>query len=175
MTQIAVSLISAIGALTGVILGALLTSRFQRSAWLRQEAVKSIQERRVVYASFIATAREWRANVMSPEAKILTASTISRGRHAAGGEAEVKTLRLQAELGLVAFTQGTVLCSDGLISAVRRLAEARGSHDAGQVPDPIVQRCRDAEREFLKAARIELGSPDIAILEFRPAPDSNHG
>jgi membrane protein YqaA with SNARE-associated domain len=46
MVQVALSVLSVIGALVGVTLGAILTARSQRIAWDRQETLKSIQEQR---------------------------------------------------------------------------------------------------------------------------------
>jgi hypothetical protein len=163
MTQVALAVLSVVGALTGVGLGAMLTARSQRVAWERQEAGKSLQERRTSYAAFIAAAREWRAAVMSPDAAILEASSVSRKPHADGGEARTRFLRLRAELALAAHAPETVRAADLLVDAVAHLAEARAGYPLGQVPEPIVQACRDADRDFLHAARAELGSPWIDL------------
>jgi hypothetical protein len=47
--------------------------------------------------------------------------------------------------------------------AVGQLSEVRAGHEAGQVPEPFIQACRDAEREFNRVARAELGSPEINL------------
>lgn len=168
--QLLVTLIATLGTLAGVALGAALTARSQASVLARQEAGQSRQERQRVFAAFIAAAREWRANVMSSEARIVEGSTISRSRHADGNGADVGVLRIRGELRLIAHSPTTIACADDVICAVRRLAEARGSHVAGQVPVPIVECCRSTEAEFITAARAELGSPALPGL----AADQEH-
>jgi hypothetical protein len=167
MTQVAVSLISTFGVLLGVGLGAVLTARAQLTAWRRQEEDRSRQERRKTYASFLAAAREWRATVMSPDARIVEASMTSRVRHASGEEAGVAAMRTRAEVALIVADEETLTATDDLVSAVRRIAEARGRYEAGKVPEPIVQQCREAERRFLVAARRELGSAALRAAKYQ--------
>jgi len=168
MLQVALAVLSVVGALAGVTLGAVVSSRSQRTVLERQEVAKSLQERRVTYAAFIATNREWRATLLSPDARIVKASAVSRKPRADGGEARTKFLRLRAELTLAAHSTETVRAADALLDAVARLAEARAAHDAGEIPDPVVDACKKADRNFLYAARAELGSPQI---DLRPSRD----
>ena len=163
MTQVILAGLSVSGALVGVMLGALLNARVQRVSWERQEIMKSVQERRVTYAAFVAACREWRAGVLDPDARILEASSVSRRPHADGGEARTQVVRYRAELGLIAHTAATVQAAALLMRAVGLLAEARAAHGPGQVPDTFVQACRDAERDFNRVARAELGSPAIDL------------
>jgi hypothetical protein len=163
MTQVVLAVLSVGGALVGVALGALLNARVQRKSWERQEDLKSTQDRRVMFAAFVAACREWRATVLGPDVKILRASSVSRNPHADGGAARTTVLRLRAELALVAHTTETVRAGADLMRVVGLLSEARANFEAGQVPDTFIQPCRDAEREFVRAARAELGSPDIDL------------
>ncbi|MFC6014897.1 hypothetical protein ACFP2T_01630 [Plantactinospora solaniradicis] len=161
MVQVVVALISTLGVLAGVALGGVLSARVQTQAWRRQEAERSVQERRRIYADFLAAARVWRATVMSPDVRIIEASTFSAQRHADGADAAISTLRLRMEVGLIAHEADTTARAQTVVVEVRRLAEARAEHPAGQVPDPIIDRCRRAERGFAAAARAELGSPQL--------------
>jgi hypothetical protein len=102
--QIVVTVISTLGVLADVALGTILSARAQGTAWHLQEAERSAQERRRIYAEFLATARLWRAAVMSPDARVVEASTFSKRRHADRGEAAIDTLRLRIEVGLIAHS-----------------------------------------------------------------------
>ncbi len=164
MAQIVVTVISAFSVLAGVALGAILSAKAQGRAWRLQEAERSTQERRRIYAEFLAAARLWRAAVMSSEARIVEASTFSKRRHADGGEAAIDTLRLRIEVDLIAYRAHTTRQARSVFQAVRGLAEARGDRPAGQVPDDVIEACRRAEREFATAARAELGSPGIDLV-----------
>jgi hypothetical protein len=159
--QIVVTVINALGVLAGVALGAILSARAQRRAWRSQEVERSAQERRWIYAEFLAAARLWRAAVMNPDARIVEASTFSRQRHADGGEAAIDTLRLRIEVGLIAHSTQTTRQARSVFQAIRGLAEARAKHLVGQVPDEVVEACRRAERAFATVVRAELGSPDL--------------
>jgi hypothetical protein len=164
MLQVVISLISTLGALGGVALGAILLARAQARAWRSQEVERSTQERRRTYAEFLAAARIWRATVMSPDARIVAASTFSKSRHADGGYAAISTLRLRIEVDLIAQKSETTRCARTVFEAVRRLAEARGEIPAGQVPDEVVEVCRKAEEVFAVAARLELASEVPGLL-----------
>jgi hypothetical protein len=163
MTQVVLAFLSVTGALVGVTLGSLLNGRMQRASWEHQENTMSMRDRRATYAAFVAASREWRATVLGPDVPILRASSVSRQPHADGGQARIQVVRYRAEIGLMAHTAATVQAAAALMLAVGRLSEVRASHEAGQVPEPFIQACRDAEREFNRAARAELRSPEINL------------
>ncbi|TDO32239.1 hypothetical protein C8E87_7695 [Paractinoplanes brasiliensis] len=163
MTQVVLAFLSVIGALTGVMMGSLLNARVQRASWAHQENTTSLRDRRATYAAFVAACREWRATVLGPDVQIIPASSVSRNAHADGGQPRVQVVRHRAEIGLIAHTTATVQAAAALMLAVGRLSEARAEHEAGQVPEPFIQACRDAEREFNRVARAELGNPEINL------------
>ena len=163
MTQVVLAFLSVTGALVGVTLGSLLNARVQRASWEHQENTMSMRDRRATYAAFVAACREWRATVLGPDVPILRASSVSRLPHADGGQARTQVVRFRAEIGLIAHSTATVQAAAALMLAVGQLSEARADHQAGQVPDLFVQACRDAEREFNRAARAELRSPEINL------------
>jgi hypothetical protein len=163
MTQVVLAFLSVTGALVGVMLGSLLNARVQRASWEHQENTMSMRDRRTTYAAFVAACREWRATVLGPDVPILPASSVSRHAHADGGQARVQVVRHRAEIGLIAHTSETVHAAAALMLAVGRLSEARAVHEAGRVPEPFIQACRDAEREFNRVARAELRNPVIDL------------
>jgi len=163
MTQVILAFLSVTGALVGVMLGSLLNARVQRASWEHQESAMSIRDRRATYAAFVAACREWRATVLGPDVPILQASSVSRQPHADGGQARTQVVRYRAEIGLIAHTTATVQAAAALMLAVGQLSEVRAGYGAGQVPEPFVQACRDAEREFNRVARAELGGPEIDL------------
>jgi hypothetical protein len=144
-------------------LGSLLNARVQRASWEHQDSTMSIRDRRATYAAFVAACREWRATVLGPDVQILRASSVSRQPHADGGQARIQVVRYRAEIGLIAHTTATVQAAAALMLAVGQLSEVRAGHEAGQVPDPFIEACREAEREFNRAARAELRSPEISL------------
>lgn len=123
----------------------------------------STRDRRTTYAAFVAACREWRATVLGPDVPILAASSVSRQQHADGGTARTQVVRYRAEIGLIALTTETIQAAAALMLAVGQLSEARAVHQAGEVPEPSIQACRDAEREFNRIARHELRSPEINL------------
>jgi hypothetical protein len=157
MNQIVISLLTITGALGGVFLGSYLSSRSQATNWEREIAERSRQDRRSIYAAFAASAREWRAAVMDANAVITNASTTSRHPHAVGGQAQVESLRLRAEIPLASLSTETGAACDQVIAALGALSRARAAYEAGTVPDNVVAACRNAERAFLDAVRRELG------------------
>ena len=163
MTQVILAVLSVSGALVGVMVGALLNARVQRASWERQESTKSIRDRRTTYAAFVAACREWRTTVLGPDVRILPASSVSRQPHADGGQARTQVVRYRAEIGLVAHATATVHAAAALMLAVGQLSEVRARHEAGHVPERFVEACRQAEREFNRIARAELGSPEIDL------------
>ncbi|MCU7729338.1 hypothetical protein ODJ79_36955 [Actinoplanes sp. KI2] len=163
MTQVVLALLSVTGALVGVLLGSLLNARVQRASWQQQESAMSIRDRRTTYAAFVAACREWRATVLAPDVRILPASSVSRQPHADGGQARVQVVRYRAEIGLIAHRTATLQAAAALMLAVGQLAEVRAGHEAGEVPEPFIEACRGAEREFNRVARAELHSPEIHL------------
>jgi hypothetical protein len=95
---------------------------------------------------------------MDADVVIQDASTISRRPHAAGGQAQVESLRLRAEIALASLSAETGAACDQVVAALGALSRARVAYEAGTVPDNVVDACRDAERGFLDAARRELGT-----------------
>jgi hypothetical protein len=170
MTQVVLAFLSVAGALVGVMLGSVLNARVQRASWQHQESTMSVRERRATYAAFVAACREWRATVLGPDVRILRASSVSREPHADGGQARTQVVRYRAEIGLIAHTTATVQAAAALMLTVGQLSEARAGHEAGQVPEPFIQACRDAEREFNRVARAELCSPEINLETLTAFP-----
>jgi hypothetical protein len=159
--ELLVAVIGTVGTLVGVVAGAALTSWWQNAAWRRERAERLRSERRTLFAEFLNAAREWRAISQSPTVEIVEASAISRTSHADGGASAVRVLALRTEIALIAETLPIVQAAQSLSRALIRLAEARATYAAGSVPDEIVQECRDAEADFVAAARDEFGSPSL--------------
>ena len=159
MEQTLVAVLAVLGSLGGVALGSYLSGRAQTRAWQREALDRDNRDKRAIMSAFATAAREWRATVMSEDATLLQASTVSRSRHAFGGEAQAETLRRQQEIRLVSSTVETAQAAYQVVSALTHLAEVRVDHAAGEIPDETIQFCRDAEAAFLAAARSELGTP----------------
>lgn len=157
-SQIFAALIGALGALSGVITGSVLSAGYQRRAAARDQAVRSSDERRKVFAAFLAAAREWRALSVHPNTELVSASAISSRRHADGGAPATRTLGLRSEIALVARPR-TIRSAYALVRVHGELAEGRGKHSAGNLPRELFVACRLAEASFTAAAREELGFP----------------
>lgn len=170
MVQVAVVVISTVGALVGVLLGSTLSAHTQRRVWRLQEDERSVEERRRIYADYLAAARVWRATTMIPQVPIIGASTFSTKPHADAGEIAIDSLRLRIEVGLITQSTTTAEAAEEVLRANRSLAEARADHPAGWIPDPFVDACRRAERAFAAAARDELGG---AAMEWAGWPISS--
>jgi hypothetical protein len=165
--QVLAALIGAVGVLTGVVAGSLLSAGYQRRALTREHAARSSDERRKIFAAFLTSAREWRSALMSPQSKVMDASAVSHQRHVDGGRAVTRTFGLRSEITLVALPP-TIRAAFALVKALGALAEgaaryrdASATDAAGAVASTfesnLVVACRLAEVEFTVAARTELG------------------
>ena len=175
--QVLAALIGAVGALAGVATGSLLSGWYQRQARLQEQATRSKEERRRIFAEFLTATRDWRATTLHSETKLIDASTVSKTKHADGGPAATRATALRSEIALVAQTS-TIRAARDMVLANRRLAEGRAQYAAGALPEPLVIACRRTELEFVRAAREELGvlgsEADLEEL-FGLAPDDSAG
>ncbi len=154
--QVWAALIGAVGVLTGVVTGALLSAFHQGRAWKREEAARSRDERRRLFADFLTAARDWRAATQHPDTRLVRGSAVSRSEHADGGIAAVRTLGLRSEIALLG--QPAIIRQAREVTRSQiTLAESRAKYPAGSLPDRLVAACRNAEVKFLVAARKELG------------------
>jgi hypothetical protein len=165
--QVLAALIGAVGVLSGVVAGSLLSAGYQRRALAREHEARSNDERRKVFAAFLTAAREWRSALLSPQSDVIDASAVSPRRHVDGGRTATQTLGLRSEVALVAHPS-TIRAAFALVKAVGALAEGaaqyRDAVDASTpaattttFPGDLVVACRAAEAEFTVAARAELG------------------
>lgn len=176
-TQVLAAMIGAVGVLAGVGAGSVFSAWYQRQAWTREQAARSRDDRRRLFAQYLTAAREWRATTQHPDTKLVRASAVSSKKHADGGAAAARTLGLRSEIALVAQAE-TIRAARQMARANMLLAEGRAEHIGSALPDPLIVACRRAELRFVRAAREELGvSGSETELEevFGLAPDKPAG
>jgi hypothetical protein len=156
--EVLVAVIGTAGTLAGVVAGAGLGWRAQKTAWKRERVERLRSERLALYSQFLAAIRDWRAEVLGDNVTIVGASRVSRDPHADGGEGAVRAYGLRDEIGLVAETVDIIEAARMLTISVRLIAEARAQHRDTLIPAEIVNRSRDSENHFLLVARRDLGT-----------------
>lgn len=155
--------ITAMVTLFAVVLGGWLSTRSQEQLWQREHARQWRDIRLGVYRDFLTAYREYIAFTREPDANI---SAIPHPERAGTmmpffdeiGRPYVERLEAaETAARFVSEWPATVNAVDRLVGRARRVAAARATYDAGDVPTQEFRELWVAEGEFLAAARQELG------------------
>jgi len=150
-------------ALLAVLLGGWLSVLNQNRLWRRDHSRQWRDIRLLAYKDFLAAYREYIAFTLEPTANISARPHPRRpgdmmpyvdevGRpYLEKLDAARITVRLVSELPAT----GDIL--DLLVRRARRIAAARATHGAQEIPDDDWQKLWAAEHEFVTAARQEMG------------------
>ncbi|WP_331731136.1 hypothetical protein [Streptomyces phaeochromogenes] len=155
--------VTALVTLLAVILGAWLSTRNQDRFWWREHARQWRDVRLAVYRDFLTAYREYVAFARDPAANISAIQHPTRPERVMPFFDEIGRPymeRLEAaktSARLVSEHPATVNAADQLVNRARMIAAARAEHDAGALPSQRFQELWAAERDFLAAARQELG------------------
>lgn len=161
------SAVTAIVTLVGVALGGWLTLRNQDRLWRRDHARQWRDIRLSAYTEFLSAYRQYIAYVLDPNAHILTEPHPHRSDELmpffdeAGRpykeklEAAVMTIRLASE------HPDTPETAENVIRSARHIAAARATHSERSIPHHLFHELWQADRQFVVAARRELGLTNI--------------
>ncbi|MET9410320.1 hypothetical protein ABZX90_31875 [Streptomyces sp. NPDC002935] len=155
--------ITAVVTLFAVLLGGWLSTRNQDRLWRREHARQWRDIRLAVYRDFLTAYREYVAFTRDPAANISAVPHPTRigtmmpffdatGRSYAERMEATKTSAL-----LVTERPAILNTVEQLVRCARHIAAARATHGVGDMPAEKFQELWAAERNFLDAARRELG------------------
>jgi hypothetical protein len=166
--------VTAVSTLVAVVLGGWLTIRAQDRHWRRDHQRQWRDIRLAAYTSYLTAFRQYVAYVLQPTAQILV---VPRPRMPADPmpffdeKGSAYRERLEASkttLRLVAGRAGVVRASNMMVRYARLLAADRATHEADAIPPERFERLWSAEREFVLAAREELGLANDFEIGDRP-------
>jgi hypothetical protein len=166
-------LLSVIGALGGVGLGAILTDRTQR-ALLRETRLGDLAKaRETAFVEYLASFRAFRSYLMTED---LTVTVVQR---VDGDSTPVVTgsnrywdtiATARARLHILVDTETDVFkTAEAMTHALVTVAKSRATYGAGEIPTVVLNELRQAELEFAKAARTDL-SHHVQVDSKRAAP-----
>lgn len=162
MSAVQVSL-TAVTTLAAVLLGGWLTLRSQDRSWRRDHQRQWRDIRLAAYTGFIDAFRAYVAYVLRPDARITSAP---RPRQPfdlmpffdeVGTPYREKLESSKTRLRLVCDQEAVVAASNEMVRHARLLAAERATCDVDRIPGKLFEQLWQSEREFVLAARQELG------------------
>lgn len=170
--------ITAGATLLAVVLGGWLTTRAQDRLWQRDNRRQWRDLRLGAYTGFLSAFREYVAYVLQPPVQIV-AVTRPRSPHdlmpffdESGTPYREKLEATKTALRLVSSRPEVVRASGALVGQARQLAADRASHTVETIPPERFDQLWAAERDFITAARDELGLADAFAPDDTPAATS---
>ena len=166
--------------LIAVLLGGWLTIRAQDRGWRLDHQRQWRDIRLAAYTSYLTAFREYIAYVLQPTVQI---SAVPRPQppndlmpffDEKGSAYKERLEAAKTSLRLIAGRPGVVRAANAMIRCARLLAADRASHEPGSIPSERFERLWSAEREFVLAAREELGLTADFEIGDRP-PDAERG
>jgi hypothetical protein len=165
---------TAVTTLIAVILGGWLTIWGQDRLWRRDHQRQWRDIRLAAYTSYLTAFREYIAYVLRPTTRV---STVQRPRKPYDpmpffeDQGSVYKERLDAAktaLRLVSGRPDVVQASNEMVRQARLLAADRATHDIDALAPERFERLWSSEREFVLAAREELGLASDFEIGDRP-------
>jgi hypothetical protein len=160
--------------LAAVVLGGWLTVRTQDRLWRRDHQRQWRDIRIAAYTNYLNAFREYIAYVLQPTARIVA---VPRPRppndlmpffDETGGPYKERLEATKTALRLIAGRPRVVRASNVMVRYARLLAADRATHDVDAIPSERFERLWSAEREFVLAAREELGLASDLEIGDRP-------
>jgi hypothetical protein len=170
--------ISAATTLIAVMLGGWLTVRAQERLWRRDHQRQWRDIRLEAYMKYLTAFRQYVAYVLRPDTRV---AAVPRPRQShrpmpifdeTGSPYKERLEATKTALRLIASQPRVVRACNVMIRYARQLAEERATHDIDAVPPECFQDLWSAEREFVLAAREELGLASDFEIGDRPSSHS---
>jgi len=167
--------VTAATTLTAVTLGGWLTTRAQDRLWRRDHQRQWRDIRLSAYTAYLTAFREYIAYVLQPDAQV---RVIPRPRKPhdlmpffdeTGSAYKERLEATKTTLRLLSNQPSVVRASNAMVRHARLLAADRATHTAETVPPERFERLWSAEREFVLAAREELGLAADFEIGDRPS------
>jgi hypothetical protein len=161
--------------LAAVLLGGWLTVRAQDRLWRRDHQRQWRDIRLAAYTSYLTAFREYIAYVLRPNAVI---TAIPRPQppndlmpffDEVGSGYKERFEAAKTALRLISGRPTVVRAANAMVRSARLLAAERASHEPGAIPSERFEHLWSAERDFVLAAREELGLDADFEIGDRPA------
>jgi len=168
--------LTAMGTLVAVLLGGWITVRAQDRLWQRDNARQWRDIRLKAYTDFLSAFREYIAFALQPSAVVLAVprpqvpSDLMPFFDEKGSEYKERLEATKTAVRLVSGGSSVIQASNTMVRHARWIAASRASHDAGAIPPERFQDLWAAEREFVLAARDELGLSSALDIRTVPLP-----
>lgn len=166
--------VTAVTTLMAVVLGGWLTIRAQDRLWRRDHQRQWRDIRLAAYTSYLTAFREYVAYVLQPTARVLavprprTPNDLMPFFDETGSAYKERLEATKTALRLISGRSGVVRASNAMVRHARSLAAGRATHDIDAIPPERFERLWSAEREFVLAAREELGLASDFEIGDRP-------
>ncbi|WP_449352312.1 hypothetical protein [Streptomyces shaanxiensis] len=155
--------VTAVVALSGVLLGGWLSLRNQDRQWRRDHARQWRDIRLAAYQDFVVAARAYAAYAADPSAGITAvphpriADTLMPVFDAVGRPYVERLDAASTTVRLVSESPQTIRAAGAVVRNVRQIAAARAAHEGPQLPAETFGALWSSLQAFLSAARQELG------------------
>jgi hypothetical protein len=173
--------VTAVTTLIAVALGGWLTSRAQERIWQRDHQRQWRDIRLTAYTGYLTAFREYVAYILQPATQVLA---VPRPREPhdlmpffdeAGSAYKERMEAAKTALRLISGRPGVVRASNKMVRYARMLAADRATCKVDEIPPERFEGLWSAEREFVLAAREELGLANDFEIGDRPAQDADTG
>jgi hypothetical protein len=173
--------VTAAATLIAVVLGGWLTSRAQDRIWQRDHQRQWRDIRLAAYTGFLTAFREYVAYILQPATQVLA---VPRPREPydlmpffdeAGSTYRERLEATKTALRLISGRPGVVRASNKMVQNARLLAADRATCKVDEIPPERFEGLWSTEREFVLAAREELGLTSDFEIGDRPARDADTG
>lgn len=161
--------------LAAVMLGGWLTVRAQDRLWRRDHQRQWRDIRLAAYTDYLNAFREYIAYVLRPTARVIA---VPRPRppndlmpffDETGGPYRERLEATKTALRLIAKRPDLVRASNAMVRHARLLAADRATYEVDAIPPERFEGLWSAEREFVLAAREELGLASDFEIGDRPS------
>ncbi|MEH0937190.1 hypothetical protein V6U80_18690 [Micromonospora sp. CPCC 205543] len=169
--------VTATATLLAVMLGGWLTVRSQDRHWRRDHQRQWRDIRLAAYSEYLSAFREFVAYVLQPTAQVVAVPRpvepydLMPFFDAQGSAYRERLEASKTAVRLVSGGPDVVHACNAMVRHARLLAADRASHDIGSVPPARFQDLWSAERQFMRAARAELGLASDFEVGGGPRPD----
>ncbi|WP_413759245.1 hypothetical protein [Streptomyces sp. MMBL 11-3] len=168
--------VTAATTLAAVILGGWLTILSQDRFWRRDHQRQWRDIRLAAYMGFLTAFREYVSYALQPASHITAVPRPSAPYDMmpffdeAGSTYKERLEAAKTSVRLVSARPGVVRACNEMIRCARLLAADRADHDATAIAAERFEQLWSAEREFVLAARQELGLAADFEISLRPTP-----
>lgn len=172
--------VTAVTTLGAVLLGGWLTIRSQDRVWRRDHRRQWRDIRLAAYTSYLTAFREYVAYVLRPGVRILAVprpyppNDLVPYFDETGSSYKERLESTKTALRMIAGCARVVRASNSMVRHARLLAADRATNDVDSIAPERFERLWTAEREFVLAAREDLGlGSDFEIGDRAPRGDGS--